>query len=89
MENGQTIEVPDTSRCVRVLPDSSEANMLVLADRLSDCLVLQQKHIKLHGHCTLEVCLNSVLMQDADSLSDGQSTYGRPEEWQQTFTIEL
>ena len=71
----KTVEVPGTSRHVRTYPTGGN-DMVILADRLSDCLVIQKQDIDL---CTLAVFVNRVLKQE----TDGISAHGQTDAWQE------
>ena len=76
----QTVEVPDTTRCVKTYP-KADGHVTVVADHLSDILALQTEHMIQPGQCNLTVFINHVLKQD----TDGRSSCAHTEGWLQTL----
>ena len=75
------VGVPGTARCVRTILEDDDG-LGIVADKLSDLVVLQKEHNMQQRHRKLAVFVNRVLRQDAD----GISAHGRTEGWQQACT---
>ena len=60
--------MPQTSRCLSIYQDEDE-DMVVVAQELSDFMVLQQEHIDLPEECELFAFVSHGLKQPADGIS--------------------